>query len=66
MAITKQGTFEPDVTASGVFDRTEHLASRFEVDIDCKGVASGSDTLIGDRCKKLDFRVNCSLIYGGV
>ena len=41
MAITKQGTFEPDVTASGVFDRTEHLASRFEVDIDCRGLMTG-------------------------
>ena len=61
--VALDGTFEADVTGSGVLDKAESLVGRFEVDIDCKGVASGSDTLIGDRCKKLDFRVNCSLVW---
>ena len=45
------GTLEKDVSLSGILDKAESL----------NATADGSDTLIGDRCKKLDFRVNCSL-----
>ena len=46
------GTLEKDVSLSGTLDKAESL----------NATADGSDTLIGDRCKKLDFRVNCSLV----